>query len=341
MEINDPRIDAYLNGDLLQEEIAAFETEAKQSPETWEHIQFQQFMIEGIRREGAAELKDFIANRITEDEQNERNRAGLWWSIAATFVVLAVGLVINYKSASRTLESKMTANNKQQSETVAADSAVVSSEEEPRSDSNTLALRDANAVELAPPYDDQFGSTGQQDAEIPLTQEADDNLMAENNKPASALGKKTADNAERADNLGETTYLGRVDLTPIHIAYNNTAPKKFAVADTIEFKTDKENSRPKAKLKAETPATKQFTFMLLQDGAESPQLTIGGSNNNQTSVTLWNAGSMDILLFEINQQLYLQLGNQYYFFPMNAPEGVRQKLTPVTNANMLKTLRNR
>ena len=82
MEINDPRIDAYLNGDLLQEEIAAFETEAKQSPETWEHIQFQQFMIEGIRREGAAELKDFIANRITEDEQNERNRAGLWWSIA-------------------------------------------------------------------------------------------------------------------------------------------------------------------------------------------------------------------------------------------------------------------
>jgi hypothetical protein len=284
MEINDPRIDAYLNGDMLQEEIAAFETEAKQSPETLEHIQFQQFMIEGIRREGAAELKDFIANRITEDEQNERNRAGLWWSIAATFVVLAVGLVINYKSASRTLESKMMADNKQQSETVAADSAVVSSEDESMSDSNTLALRDANAVELAPPYDDEFESTGQQDAEIPLTQEADDNLMAENNKPASALGKKTADNAERADKLGETTYLGRVDLTPIHIAYNNAAPKKFAVADTIEFKTDKENSRAKAKLKAETPATKQFTFMLLQDGAESPQLTIGGSNNNQTSV---------------------------------------------------------
>ena len=341
MEINDPRIDAYLNGDMLQEEIAAFETEAKQSPETWEHIQFQQFMIEGIRREGAAELKDFIANRITEDEQNERNRAGLWWSIAATLVVLAVGLVINYKSASRTLESKMMADNKQQSETVAADSAVVSSEEEPRSDSNTLALRDAIAVELAPPYDDQFGSTGQQDAEIPLTPEADDNLMAENNKPTITLGKKTADNAERADNLGETTYLGRVDLTPIHIAYNNMAPKKFAVADSIEFKTDKENSRPKAKLKAETSATKQFTFMLLQDGAESPQLTIGGSNNNQTSVTLWNAGSMDILLFEINQQLYLQLGNQYYFFPMNAPEGVRQKLTPVSNANLLKLLRNR
>ena len=341
MEINDPKIDAYLNGELSESERIAFENEAKLSPETWEHIHFQQFMIEGIRTEGAAELKDFIANRITEDEQNETTRSGLWWSIAATFVVLAVGFVINYKSASRTLESKTMADNKQQSETSAADSALVLNEEEPRSDSHALALRDANAVELAPPYDDQVGSTGQQDAETPLTPEADDNLMAENNKPASALGKKTADRAERADNLGETTYLGRVDLTPIHIAYNNTAPNKFVVADTIEFKTNKENTRTKAKLIAETPATKQFTFMLLQDGAESPQLTFGGSNNNQTSVTLWNAGSMDILLFEINQQLYLQLGNQYYFFPMNAPEGVRQKLTPVTNANMLKLLRNR
>jgi hypothetical protein len=107
MEINDPRIEAYLNGEMTPEEIAAFEAEAKQSPETWEHIQFQQYMIEGIRLEGAAELKDFIANRISEDEQNESTKTGLWWSIAATFVVLAVGLFINYRSAERTLESKL------------------------------------------------------------------------------------------------------------------------------------------------------------------------------------------------------------------------------------------
>ncbi|MFM2425530.1 MAG: hypothetical protein RL747_1074, partial [Bacteroidota bacterium] len=54
-----------------------------------------------------------------------------------------------------------------------------------------------------------------------------------------------------------------------------------------------------------------------------------------------NAGSMDVLLFEINQQLYLQLGEQYYFYPMNAPVSVKQKLTPVTNANTLKLLKNR
>jgi hypothetical protein len=32
MEINDPKIEAYLNGEMTPEEIAAFEAEAKQSP---------------------------------------------------------------------------------------------------------------------------------------------------------------------------------------------------------------------------------------------------------------------------------------------------------------------
>ncbi len=56
MEINDQRIEAYRNGEMTPEEIAVFEAEAKQSPETWEHIQFQQYLMEGSRQEGAAKL---------------------------------------------------------------------------------------------------------------------------------------------------------------------------------------------------------------------------------------------------------------------------------------------
>jgi len=37
----------------------------------------------------------------------------------------------------------------------------------------------------------------------------------------------------------------------------------------------------------------------------------------------------------------LQLGDQYYFYPQTAPMGVKQNLTPVNNANLLNTLRNR
>lgn len=341
MEINDPRIDAYLNGELSETDRIAFEAEAKQLSATWEHIQFQQFMIEGIRKEGATELKDFIANRITEDEQNVRTSAGLWWSIAATLVVLAVGLVINYKKTSETPESKVFTKNEQHRETVASDSAITRVQETTSIDSNTLAYRDANAVELAPPYNDEFSSADQQDAETPMNAGADDKLVAENNKPASAMGKKTAETADRTDNLGETSYLGRVVLTPIHIDYNNTAPKKFMVADSTEFKANSGFARVKAKSKAESEFNEQFTFVLLQGGAEAPELTISGNSNTQTSVTLWNAGSMDLLMFNIDRQLYLQLGEQYYFYPMNAPVGVRQKLTLVTNANMLKALRNR
>ena len=137
MEINDPRIEAYLNGEMTPEEIVAFEAEAKQSSETWEHIQFQQYMIEGIRQEGAAELKDFIANRISEDEQNESTKTGLWWSIAATFVVLAVGLFINYRSAERTLESKLALSAADSTTVNNSDSNIAMNEGEPKENQNT------------------------------------------------------------------------------------------------------------------------------------------------------------------------------------------------------------
>ena len=45
MDIKDPRIDTYLNGEMTSEEMSQFEVEAKQFPTVWEHIQFQQFII--------------------------------------------------------------------------------------------------------------------------------------------------------------------------------------------------------------------------------------------------------------------------------------------------------
>jgi hypothetical protein len=87
--------------------------------------------------------------------------------------------------------------------------------------------------------------------------------------------------------------------------------------------------------------SKQYTITLIEQNGESPWLMITANTAIQSNFTLCNAGSMDVLLFEINQQLYLQLGNQYYFYPMNAPVSVKQKLTPVANANILKLLNNR
>ncbi len=365
MEINDPRIEAYLNGELSESDRIAFEREAQQDTSLWEHIRFQQFMIEGIRKEGAAELKDFIANRITEEEQNETTRSGLWWSIAATLVVLLVGLVINYKSASRTMESKTMAKNEEPSAQISADSADIALTEEQNSGLPPAIAQ--TEAENPPPYEDDFSSIGEQDednGQIPL-ESSKTNQRAKSED--SDLEYKTND-ANPNNDIPANIFMGKLTLTPIVIAGNTLPNKKMSsapaepknrgvmenrAADTISVydrgdnvdgnvsKPTYDGSLAKAKNKAKSPASKEYIVSLMQSGFGPPHLTIISSVGNQTAVTLWNAGSTDILLFEVNKQLYLQLGDQYYFYPQMAPVGVKQSLTPVTNATLLNTLRNR
>ncbi len=354
MEINDPRIEAYLNGEMTPEEIAVFEAEAKQSPETWEHIQFQQYMIEGIRLEGAAELKDFIANRISEDEQNESTKTGLWWSIAATFVVLAVGLFINYRSAERTLESKLALSAADSTTVNNSDSNIAMNEGEPKENQNTRRETESYEqseaeIQYLPPIeetDDVLNQMG--DVENPPTYGG--TLKEEQNIKGETNDNSLSKNANTAP-----LYLGKINLTPIslneEIKANATAtaplksvakPRaKMAVADTIQISDANIPTGKKAKSKMAGSPSKQYTITLIEQNGESPWLMITANTATQSNFTLCNAGSVDVLLFEINQQLYLQLGNQYYFYPMNAPVSVKQKLTPVANANILKLLNNR
>ena len=358
MEINDPRIEAYLNGELSEADMRAVEQEAQQTPEIWEHIRFQQFMIEGIRREGEAELKDFIANRITEEEQNETTKTGLWWSIAATLVVLLVGLVINYKSASRTLESKtMAESDEKKSQLYATDSTsvVMDSKQNAESSPSEPLLADGQEnmadYEVNPHNDIPFDAIEENrpNAESVQPNDIENNAMGYK----SAAGKKNASDGD-ADIPSAAMYLGKLTVTPILI--NNGIPKKGGspgsvsgnrldiaktemAADTIMVQ---EAQRPRAKAKSRVGnSSKTYVFTLIQEGLGGPQLLISGKTDSQTAVTLWNAGSENILMFEYNEQLYLQLGDAYYFYPQSAPVGVKQSLTPVTNANLLNTLRNR
>ena len=364
MEINDPRIEAYLNGELSESDRIAFEREAQQDTSLWEHIRFQQFMIEGIRKEGAAELKDFIANRITEEEQNETTRSGLWWSIAATLVVLLVGLVINYKSASRTMESKTMAKNEEPSAQISADSAAVDLKEEQNSG---LPPAIAQTEAENPPYEDNFSTHVEADVENSPIAPEDSKINQRAKSEDSDLKYKTND-ANPNDDIPANIFMGKLTLTPIVIAGNTLPNKKMSsapaepknrgvmenrAADTISVydrgdnvdgnvsKPTYDGSLAKAKNKAKSSASKEYIVSLIQSGFGPPHLTIISTIGNQTAVTLWNAGSTDILLFELNKQLYLQLGDQYYFYPQTAPVGVKQSLTPVTNATLLNTLRNR
>lgn len=358
MDIKDPRIDTYLNGEMTSEEMSQFEAEAKQFPNVWEHIEFQQFMIEGIRREGAAELKDFIANRITEEEQNYKTGKGLWWSIAATLTILAIGVAINYRGAIFSTDSKNQSMVAADSTFVSnSDSSIAMNNAEPKVNQNLQSMKEEVNSEMQmqdqalPPFEES------QNADDYYPQVVDENTTSKaDNKLATARKDRIASNEFGKSEQSNTAamYLGKINLTPISISetvakYNaNSTPMKSVAkptsqgiaADTTATETSGTNVRRKAKSKLDRTPSKKYLITLIEQGGESTWLMVVANTESQSNLTLCNAGSMDVLLFEINQQLYLQLGEQYYNYPISALVGVKQKLVPVTNASTLKLLKN-
>lgn len=97
MNNKDERIESYLNGLMREAEKMAFETEVRANKKLWNHLQFQQFLIAGIKTDGSEELKNFIANRITEEKENETTKRYWGWTIAATLIILLSGFAVLFR----------------------------------------------------------------------------------------------------------------------------------------------------------------------------------------------------------------------------------------------------
>jgi len=323
-----------------------FEREAKENPEVWDHIQFQQFMIQGIREEGAAELKDFIANRITEEVEDDFTSRNIWWSVAATLIILAVGLGVTYKfqwldgdaksvvakndvnqgsekSALQKLEPQLNESDESKSKSATADTflmpEIIADNEE-----------SSDAMVEAPMNEDVYASPLKDDAR--------------------------SDMGRQMDGLDKNKEIRSVNVAPFIVSaieLNSNPRYKVAVAENKA-----ENSKPNAKRKMESSilsdtiagytgksrvaqnaeGTKQFLITLSeQSGITKPQVFMGGQANGKINLTLWNAGTSDILIFHLGDEYYLQLGNDFYYLPLIP--GSTANLKPVADRAILEKLK--
>jgi len=333
MNLNDPRIESYLNQEMSEVDAQNFEREAKENPEVWNHIQFQQFMIQGIREEGAAELKDFIANRITEEVEDDFTSRNIWWSVAATLIILAVGLGVTYKfqwldgeaksvvakndvnqgsekSALQKLEPQLNESDESKSKSAGADTflmpEIIADNEE-----------SSDAMVEAPMNEDVYAS--------PLKDD------------------KRSDMGRQMDGLDKNKEIRSVNVAPFIVSaieLNSNPRSKVSVAEgKVEI------SKPNAKRKTETSinsdsivGTKQFLITLSeQSGITKPRVFMGGQANGKINLTLWNAGTSDILIFHLGDEYYLQLGNDFYYLPLIP--GSTTNLKPVADRAILEKLK--
>lgn len=365
MNLNDPRIEAYLNQEMSEADAQAFEQEAHAIPEVWEHIQFQQFMIQGIREEGAAELKDFIANRMTEEVENDFTSRNIWWSVAATAIILAVGLGVTYKyqwlgDEAKSVVAKTDANQ-------GAEKSALQKLEPQLSESKSAMGNNA------------FGADSFLMPEIIADNEESSDAMVEapmkDDVYASPLkDDKRSDMGRQMNELDYNKEIGAVNVAPFVVSaieLNSNPRSKVAVAeskaeiskpnakrkakssilsDTIESYAGKSrvaqnaegddissNSKPAFK-KVKSEAPKQFLITLSeQSGITKPQVFMGGQANGKINLTLWNAGTSDILIFHLGDEYYLQLGNDFYYLPLIP--GSTANLKPVAERAILEKLK--
>jgi hypothetical protein len=362
MKLNDPRIEAYLNQEISEADAQAFEQEAQAIPEVWDHIQFQQFMIQGIREEGAAELKDFIANRITEEVEDDFTSRNIWWSVAATLIILAVGLGVTYKfqwldGDAKTVVAKNDVNQ-------GAEKSALQKLEPQLSESKSAA------------GDNAFGADSFLMPEIIADNEESSDAMVEApmNEDVYASPLKTdkrSDMGRQMDGLDYNNEIGAVNVAPFVVSaieINNSPlsrvtsagtdskpnakrkAKSSILSDTIESYAGKSrvaqneegddissNSKPAFK-KAKSEAPKQFLITLSeQTGITKPQVFMGGQANGKINLTLWNVGTSDILIFHLGDEYYLQLGNDFYYLPLIP--GSTANLKPVADRTILEKLK--
>lgn len=81
----DDRIDAFIRGEMTEEEETAFKNEIKADPELRTHVLATVSLIKGIREQNAKKEKELI-----QQKTKDRVRTLVWWatSIAAVFAII-------------------------------------------------------------------------------------------------------------------------------------------------------------------------------------------------------------------------------------------------------------
>ena len=165
-----------------------------------------------------------------------------------------------------------------------------------------------------------------------------------------------SDMGRQMDGLDKNKEIRSVNVAPFIVSaieLNSNPRSKVAVAESKA-----ENSKPNAKRKMESSilsdtivgyagksrvaqnaeGTKQFLITLSeQSGITKPQVFMGGQANGKINLTLWNAGTSDILIFHLGDEYYLQLGNDFYYLPLIP--GSTANLKPVADRAILEKLK--
>ncbi len=358
MNIEDPRIQQYIDNELNDSEKLSFEKELESNPEIQEYIAFKKFIIEGIRSEGDEELKEYIRSRV-QDESTE-NQTNLWlYAVASvTLVLVSYFFIVQYfktgslKEASKVLVLNEPTNNKTEQKTPFKynepnsqifDSTLYSTD-------SFLALNDNpdesidpenTAMEMSSAPEIQESKNFKKQEEIALDKE--DLFIHQTTLIPIAIAMNDDSKMMRVDRATnadvESTVSGnRVALSKKKETAKLKAPVSNTriAADTVrESEDDFENTKSRSKVKK---AIEKISLVFVQHANSQPSIEIRHIND-QIYLKITNLDNDNPLVYSINEKFYLELGPKSIYFIPNSTT-ILNNPKPITDKSIIKAIQN-
>lgn len=310
MNLNDERIESYLNGLMMEAEKMAFETEVRANKKLWNHIQFQQFLIAGIKADGSEELKNFIANRITEEKENETTKRYWGWIIAATLVALLAGFAVLFR---------LNQTNKSQFEISSSDSNwgnTKNSLSNSKSSAKSRAItgRAANDLEISA------------DSAIAMNE-----MLITTTIVPIAIGSEA-----NLRSLGRVPAMDGYRIVLKDSLSGSEINAKLANLDTDTLIVNKQ------KLASYNLSIKQFNIQVVNvPNLKKPKSITNEFNpkSGELYITLFNLGSTDMVIYRLESMHYLEVAGEFYLLCTNP--SCETILSPISDNSLLKKLKNR
>lgn len=353
MNIEDPRIQLYIDNEMSEFEKFEFEKEMVSFPEIQAYINFKKFIIEGIQSEGDEELKEYIRTRV-QDEGSE-NQTNLWLYAVATVTVVLVSyfFIIQYiktgsiQEASKVLVLNEPSLQKEKYKTnkpsyvpnsLQFDSSIAVYD----STSNVIAMSENDAIDLDVPekgeamspeapsvaYQWDFG-----DSRKDLNLNKEDNFVHQSNLVPIKLAMNTM--TERADQEGKMP--AAMEKTSRNVDLKSKKETSFRdksapAQDTVALSNNHNTEIKK------TTQIRKFSLYFIQNTSDKPTLEVAYKDGNAI-LKLLNLDSENPLIYLINDKYYLELGTKMiYLIPQNNTKLILPK--PITDKALIKAIQN-
>lgn len=368
----DERIIRYYDAEMTEDESKAFELELVENLNLKQEFEFYGSMIEGIRSEGAIELKDYIKAHIKTEEIEEQSNLWMYAAASITFLLFSYFAIYSYletgniKDAAEIITLKDKKSNK--FKFWKKDKTIVNSEY----NDSTRAYKDSLlSLENSRKTDTSLDNAIAMNE--PISEANDDISLTPGAEIESTKDMLPSESSifdqEEAIALTQVVLipikLKEIEQSPIPASAQSINPgltrmkelttakksnQKTQIDEVVQLekinRTDSQESKPKPRV------SQRFTKFKLQNFEDEKGIikiaTSRSKNPTVLEISLFNIWGVNPLVFEINDSYYLDLGpngpwiekggSGIWKIPMET--GVFVKIDWVKNKQIIDQIRN-